>query len=113
MREVDDYDFTEPPPAVQAEGAATEKELGALHRQVAIVLKEHLASPGEGGLSAAMVGAAITFLKNNSITASPTENAALADLNKALNKKRRKGMDRKELDEAAEAYSAVAGNRLQ
>ena len=89
-------------------GAATEAKLGTLHGAVATALTEAIKSPGEFGLTPAMLGAAITFLKNNNITASPTENAALAGLNTALNARRRKGqMTLKSANEAADAFAEL------
>jgi hypothetical protein len=91
-------------------GAATEKELGSLHKVVAHALKTAIEAPGESGVSAAVLGAAITFLKNNNITASPTENAALADLNQALNRRRRRtGMTPKQIEEASDQFARMNG----
>lgn len=102
--EVTDPDLT---PIDTNVGAATEKSLGTLHGVVAQVLTAHLSTANE--VSAAMVGAAITFLKNNNITASPTENTALAGLNKALAARRRKGIDPKAAAEAAEQFATMNG----
>ena len=90
----------------EIEGSATEAKLGTLHGVVAEALTNAIQSPGENGLSPAMLGAAITFLKNNNITASPTQNAALSGLNTALNARRRKGqMTLKSATEAADAFA--------
>jgi len=69
--------------------AATEDELGDLHRQVAIALKTMLTPvqiEGELGTThdKGAVALAIAFLKNNGITASVTQNDALAELKQAL-----------------------------
>ena len=69
--------------------AATDKDLGELHKQVAITLTEvvKMTADEDGAKApppAAYLGAAIAFLKNNNITADPTTNAALADLSDAL-----------------------------
>jgi hypothetical protein len=103
--EVTDPDFTPDPTATEA---ATERQLGALHGVVATALKTAIVSGG-AEVSAAVLGAAITFLKNNNITASPTENAALADLNKALNKRRRQGFSAKAIEEASDQYARMNG----
>lgn len=87
-------------------GSASEAKLGTLHGVVAEALTEAISNPGEVGLSPAMLGAAITFLKNNNITASPTENAALAGLNASLAARRRK--KQMTLADAHEATDAFA-----
>jgi hypothetical protein len=90
-------------------GAATETALGSLHGIVAEFLTIKLAS---GKATAAEVGAAITFLKNNSITADPAKNAALNKLNAALANRRTKGghMTPSEMSEADRAFDAMMGS---
>jgi hypothetical protein len=92
----------------EIKGSASEAKLGTLHGVVADVLTTALttALPEGAVLSPALLGAAITFLKNNNITASPSENAALVGLNTALNARRRKGqMTLKSANEAADAFA--------
>lgn len=60
-----------------AANAANESELGKLHAAVAVALKERIASEGA---TAADLNAAIKFLKDNNITATPEANRALKDL---------------------------------
>ena len=91
--------------------AATDRALGDLHAQVATELTKALQSGEEGAPApAAYFGAAIAFLKNNNITASPTENAALADLAKTLADKRktRRAIDPSVLREAEAEFSYVS-----
>lgn len=79
---------------------ATENDLGALHALVAKALKAKVISPlfveGEAvagteglGASASDLAAAITFLKNNNITADPDQNSDLAELKTALEARRK------------------------
>lgn len=72
---------------IEATSRATEDKLGILHGIVAEYLTLKLAS---GKATAAEVGAAITYLKNNSITADPATNAALANLKGTLANRKRK-----------------------
>ncbi len=74
---------------------ASDKELGALHATVAKVLTQAIS--GEE-CSAAVLSVAVTFLKNNNITASPTDNAELAELNKQLAQRRAQGKERLKAD---------------
>ncbi len=96
--------------------AASDKALGELHSTVATVLTAAISADEP---SAAMIAAAITFLKNNNITASPTDNAELAELNKKLAERRRTGKDtlRQQLQEAdqlmSQNYDAVVTGKLQ
>lgn len=78
--------------------AASDKALGELHATVARVLTSAITTTEEGGPSAAVLSAAITFLKNNNITASPTDNTELAELNKQLAERRKDGKDRLKAD---------------
>ena len=73
---------------IEVTDRATEDKLGTLHGIVAEYLSLKLAT---GKATAAEVGAAITFLKNNSITADPATNAALANLKGTLANRKRKG----------------------
>lgn len=73
---------------IEVVNRATEDKLGTLHGIVAEYLSLKLAT---GKATAAEVGAAITFLKNNSITADPATNAALANLKGTLANRKRKG----------------------
>lgn len=80
---------------------ATEEDLGALHgvlaRGLTEVLKEGVAVVDKEGdihktpASAAYFMAAITFVKNNNITADPSTNEALSDLKSMLDAKRKAG----------------------
>lgn len=72
--------------------AATDKTLGALHEAVAQSLLKMVAGyvDAEGNMvypTAAELGAAITFLKNNNITAAPTDDNALGELERKLKEK--------------------------
>ena len=80
---------------------ASEAALGELHAAVALTLANAIAAPrftddgnpieGTEGMacSAATLSAAITFLKNNNITADADTNVGLADLKRALESKRK------------------------
>jgi hypothetical protein len=83
--------------------AASDKDLGELHGLVARSLKARLES---GEFTAAELGAAISFLKNNSVTADATNNAELRNLSDQLSARRRKKLSQSTLDEAAEAFGA-------
>ena len=97
--------------------AATDNELQTLHATVARVLTEAISHTGEDGApaSAAHLAAAITFLKNNAITASPTGNKALSELSDALAARRRKKISPAALQEAEEqlAYNLGLGAAIQ
>lgn len=83
--------------------AASDKALGELHGLVARSLTARL----EGGeFTAAELGAAISFLKNNNITADATDNVELRALGDQLAARRRKKIPQNVLDEAAEAFGA-------
>ena len=64
---------------------ASEQSLSELHGVVADELKRRIV---EKEATAADIGAAIKFLKDNHITASIEDNAGLADLKKKLDEKR-------------------------
>lgn len=102
--------------------AASDKQLGDLHKQVAVALSEQVVGfkePQEDGSvkqvrpSPALLGAAIAFLKNNSITADVEDNAALRDLGAALKARSKKKLPQAMLDEAADSYSTSMGGTLQ
>lgn len=96
---------------------ASDKELGSLHKAVAVALQEQVVGyeeETEHGVrvvkpSPALLGAAISFLKNNNITASATDNEELNKLSKALAAKRRGKLPQAALDEAAEHYTMATG----
>lgn len=105
-----------------AKKAATEQKLGELHAIVAdglsrVIAEGQAATDSEGNVTVATAGAAyfaaaITFLKNNNITADPAENAALSDLAAALAAKRQAGkskMASPSLEKAAEEYAVTSG----
>lgn len=97
-------------PAVEAK--ASEDKLGLLHGVVAEYLTLKLMT---GAATAAEVGAAITFLKNNSITASPSTNAAISNLTRTLaERKARKGgkLTAAEGKEAEEAFQSLMGRDM-
>lgn len=97
-------------PIAIPEGKAPEAALASLHGIVSEYLTLKLAS---GKATAAEVGAAITFLKNNSITADPATNEALAGLGRTLaNRKRRGSLTADERQEATSAFDAVMGSMM-
>lgn len=86
--------------------AASDKLLGDLHAAVATVLRAQLDVDEP---SAAMIGAAITFLKNNNITADVSGNDELRALQDSLAKKRAAGrLGVKELQAAADDFAAFS-----
>lgn len=103
---------------------ATADDLGALHRAVSQVLTKKIAAPlmdaegepipGSEGLAAtaAELSAAITFLKNNGVTADPSEDKGLQDLARQLEeqRKRAKGrLNREDLERAAQEMEEYVG----
>lgn len=103
---------------------ATADDLGALHRAVSQVLTKKIAAPlmdengepvpGTEGLAAtaAELSAAITFLKNNGVTADPSEDKGLQDLARQLEeqRKRAKGrLNREDLERAAKEMEEYVG----
>lgn len=100
--------------------AASDVTLGKLHEQVAQALSEQVqgyveqTDEGERTVrpSPALLGAAIAFLKNNNITASPAENEALRDLGEKLKARRNKRIPQANLDAAAEDYANRFGGSL-
>jgi hypothetical protein len=84
---------------------ASENALGALHGAVATALAQRLTAPirnadGEAipgtegsGCSAADITAAIAFLKNNNISADPTDSPGLSDLKALLTARRHSGKE--------------------
>ena len=118
MQEVDEPDLTPVSPA----GAATEEDLGGLHAGVCRALTEVVTEGvpivdkdgevvGKAPAPAAYLGAAIAFLKNNNITASPSKNKDLAALKEALGKKRqRKELKPRDLQAAADEFERMQGS---
>lgn len=99
--------------------AASEKVLGKLHEVVANAFMEQVVGyeeeDKEGNTrlvrpSPALLGAATAFLKNNNITADAEDNAALRELNSALQARRKKKIPQAALDDAAEAFSSRFGD---
>lgn len=93
---------------IEITGKASEDKLGDLHG----VLAEYLVLAIQtGNVSPALLGAAITFLKNNSITASPSQNAALAALSQSLQerKTRKGGLTKAAAKEAEQAFGDLMG----
>lgn len=94
--------------------AATDKELGALHKAVATALTGLVSvTEDEDGNTvappAAYLNAAIAFLKNNNITASVTTNEALAELDAALKRRATKRTADADLIAASEAFARQVG----
>ena len=87
-------------------GKATQNALADLHGNIAAFLNAVILS---GKASPAFVGAAITFLKNNTITADPATNAALANLSQSLEARKTKGLSRKQVNEAIEGFTEIMG----
>lgn len=93
---------------IEASSRATEDKLGTLHGIVAEFLSLKLST---GKATAAEVGAAITFLKNNSITADPTTNAALNNLKGTLaNRKKRGTLSPAEARQATAQFESMIGD---
>lgn len=104
--------------------AATDNALQELHAQIARSLTDAVkpieTTDEHGNVavippSAAHLAAAITFLKNNNITASPTSNKALSDLSDALAARRKKKIPAMALQEAEEQlqFTLSAGGTVQ
>lgn len=102
--------------------AASDKVLGDLHEAVATAFAEQVkgytevSEEGKERIvrpSPALLGAAVTFLKNNNITADVEGNAALRTLNDNLAARRNKRIPQAALDAAADAYSERFGGTLQ
>jgi hypothetical protein len=97
--------------------SATDKDLGALHKEVAKTLTKAVAViEGEDGPvlpPAAFLGAAIAFLKNNNITADVTTNAELAALEDTLKQRRNKRLSAADLAEAAAQFERANGDFMQ
>jgi hypothetical protein len=102
--------------------AASDKALGQLHEAVANAFAEQVQgyreTDAEGNEktirpSPALLGAAVTFLKNNNITADPEGNKALRNLNEKLEARRNKAIPQASLDAAAEDFSARFGGMMQ
>lgn len=84
---------------------ASEQELAELHGVVAKELKKVI--EGEAA-TAAHFGAAIAFLKNNSITADASKDEGLKELSDALT--RRRQQKKQDFREAAEAFGKSLGD---
>lgn len=86
--------------------AATDKALGLLHAKVATKLGDLIESDE---CNAAVLGAAITFLKNNNITAAASGNQELDALKEKLaNKRHDKTLpQRRALEDAVRAFEAL------
>lgn len=93
---------------------ASETALGQLHAAVANVLTMQLASED---VSAATISAAITFLKNNNITADAEGNAELSTLAARLAEKRKGAkaslLDSPSLADAADRLEKDLGGFMQ
>lgn len=90
--------------AIPAERASEDK-LGSLHGVVAEFLTLKIAT---GRATGPEIGAAIAFLKNNSITASPAVNKAAGDLKAALaNRKKTGGITAAGMREASAAFEHI------
>lgn len=111
-----------------AKNAASEAELGTLHKVIAegltqVIRDGEAMQDPEGNIvkktaSAAYFAAGIALLKNSNITASAEDNAALTGLKAALAAKRsqaKAGMRNTtpDLDTATAEYLAQAGGSLQ
>lgn len=96
---------------IEVSGRASEDKLGDLHGVVAEYLTLAIRS---GNASPAIIGAAITYLKNNSITASPSQNAALSKLSQTLQERRNKKglLTRQAAQDAESAFSDLMGNQI-
>lgn len=96
-------------PIATPEGRASEDKLGVLHGIVAEYLTLAIQT---GSASPAIIGAAITYLKNNSITASASKNAALDKLSQTLQERRNKkgGLTPAAAREAESAFGALMGD---
>lgn len=102
--------------------AASDKSLGKLHEALAKAFQEqvegYVETDEEGRErvikpSPALLGAAVTFLKNNNITADVEGNQALRDLSEKLKARRNKTIPQAALDSAADAYAERFGGTLQ
>lgn len=98
--------------------AATDKALGDLHAMVAQTLAEDLAAAEriEDPVLRAVArkdarAQAITFLKNNSITADVEQDQGLRELSERLNRKRQ--ASKQALQEAAQQFAERNGDLLQ
>jgi hypothetical protein len=101
---------------------ATDTQLGNLHAAVAEVLVETLRNGAVVGSEegepvritapAAYIGAAIAFLKNNNITADPSTNEGLKNLDDQL-RARRNRLTPEDLAKAADDFAASQGSFVQ
>lgn len=92
---------------IDTKGRATEGALGDLHGVVAAFLTLKIQT---GKATAAELGAAIAFLKNNSITASPEQNTALSNLSQVLQERKAKGkVSAASMKDAEDSFAALMG----
>ena len=93
---------------IEVKGKASEDKLADLHGVVAEYLTLAISS---GKATPAVLGAAITFLKNNSITADPATNERINALRETLKAKRDRkgGLTTKVADEAESHFNALMG----
>jgi hypothetical protein len=96
-------------PIAIPEKRADEAKLGSLHGVVAEYLTLVISS---GNCPPALIGAAITFLKNNSITADAATNTKLSALKETLAGKQRRGggLTKPAMQEAHDAFADLMGN---
>lgn len=87
---------------------ASENELGSLHGFVAAALSERIKD--KELCTAADINAAIKFLKDNNITATPEANAHLDDLKETLDKQGIAPADDHELERALENIVLFPGS---
>lgn len=98
--------------------AATDQRLGELHALLTEHFMEILSGKVEDEdgnvvmVPAAVIGTIVAFLKNNNITADPTTNKAVAGLTAMLERKATRRLDRKSLQEAADAFGAANGDGM-
>lgn len=91
---------------ITAEGKANSDSLGELHGLVAAYLAAVIKT---GCATPALIGAAITFLKNNSITADPATNAKLNELSQTLKERKGKKLTPAQLADAEQTFSQMTG----
>lgn len=93
---------------IEASAKADSDKLGVLHGLVA----EYLAAViRTGSATPALIGAAITFLKNNAITADPATNAKLAALSETLKARKGKGLTKTQMADAESTFQSMMGGQ--
>lgn len=94
--------------------AATDKEMGDLHKRVAEALTElvQVQKTPDGPIppAAAYINAAVAFLKNNNVTMVVAENAELSALDAALRKRRNGRLSSADLEAAADEFARSQGS---